>query len=124
MSRVTVRSTDTTDPAAADAASDARLSALLTEVMQLGADLDVSQVLDRVTAAAARLTGAEYAALGVLAPDGSLSRFHTYGMPEDDERAIGERPRGLGVLGVLVVVATQAVWWRSQRPDRTVEQRD
>ena len=102
MTRVTVRSTRTTDPAAADAASDARLSALLTEVMQLGEDLDVSQVLDRVTAAAARLTGAEYAALGVLAPDGSLSRFHTHGMPEDDEQAIGERPRGLGVLGVLV----------------------
>ena len=27
-------------------------------------------------------------------------------------------------LGVLVAVATQVVWWRSRRPDRTVEQRD
>ena len=78
------------------------MSALLTEVMQLGTDLDLDRVLERVTAAAARLTGAEYAALGVLAPDGSLSAFHTYGLSEERASAIGRRPRGLGVLGVLV----------------------
>jgi signal transduction histidine kinase len=88
-------------PSDADSAGD-RLSALLTEVMQLGADLDLGSVLERVTSAASRLTGAEYAALGVLAPDGSVSRFHTYGMTEGQQEAIGQRPRGLGVLGVLI----------------------
>jgi len=79
-----------------------QLAALLTEVMRLGADLDLAHVLERVTAAAARITGAQYAALGVLAPDGSLSRFHTHGMPEHEQAAIGARPEGLGVLGVLI----------------------
>lgn len=82
--------------------ADGKLSALLTEVMQLGADLDVSHVLERVTGAAARLTGAQYSALGVLASDGSLARFHTHGMSEQERAAIGPQPSGLGVLGVLI----------------------
>ena len=89
-----------TEPTGVDA--EDRLSALLTEVMQLGAGLDLDAVLERVTAAACRLTGAEYCALGVLAPDGSLSAFHTHGMSEEDQSRLAHRPRGLGVLGVLV----------------------
>lgn len=91
---------DVDDPAST--AAEHRLSALLAEVMAVGVDLDVDQVLHRVTAAASRLTGAEYAALGVLASDGSLSRFFTHGMSQQQQEAIGEPPRGLGVLGVLV----------------------
>lgn len=89
-------------PGVSEPSAGDRLSALLTEVMQVGADLDLTHVLERVTAAAARLTDAQYAALGVLAPDGSLSRFHTYGMTEQQQQALGARPTGLGVLGVLV----------------------
>jgi signal transduction histidine kinase len=81
---------------------DSRVAELLTQVMSLGTDLDLDNVLQRVTAAAARLTGAEYAALGVLAPDGSLARFYTDGLDPDQEGRIGHRPRGLGVLGVLI----------------------
>jgi signal transduction histidine kinase len=92
----------TGDPVAEGASPDDGLASLLTEVMRLGADLDVDSVLDRVTAAACRLTGARYAALGVLAPDGSLSRFHTHGMSEEERAALGHLPEGLGVLGVLV----------------------
>jgi signal transduction histidine kinase len=79
-----------------------KLSDLLTEVMNLGADLDLDGVLNRVTAGAARLTGARYSALGVLAPDGSLAAFHTYGLDPEAVAEIGHTPRGLGVLGVLV----------------------
>jgi len=86
----------------APAAGPEQLSGLLTEVIQLGADLDLNAVLDRVTAAACRLTGAEYAALGVLAPDGSLLQFFTHGLTPEQEQVIGARPSGLGVLGVLI----------------------
>jgi signal transduction histidine kinase len=79
-----------------------RVADLLTEVMTLGSDLDLDQVLQRVTAGAARLTGARYAALGVLAPDGSLSAFYTHGMDDDERARVGPLPRGLGVLGVLI----------------------
>jgi len=90
-----------TEPEAPDDPA-ARLSELLTEVMSLGADLDLDSVLQRVVGAAARLTGATYAALGVLAPDGSLASFFTVGFDPELEDRIGARPRGLGVLGVLV----------------------
>jgi signal transduction histidine kinase len=86
----------------ATASPEEGLASLLTEVMQLGSDLDLDSVLGRVTAAASRLTGARYAALGVLAPDGSLSRFHTHGIGDDERAAMGPPPQGLGVLGVLI----------------------
>jgi two-component system, cell cycle sensor histidine kinase and response regulator CckA len=69
-------------------------------------ELDIETVLDRVVKAARELTGAQYAALGVLEPseaDGvGLGRFITDGMDEQTQREIGSLPRGLGVLGELI----------------------
>lgn len=67
------------------------------------AELDLDAVLDRVLAAAQELTGAKYAALGVLDEDRSrLERFLTRGIDEETRKAIGDLPRGRGVLGVLI----------------------
>ena len=67
------------------------------------ADLDEDIVLDRVLTAAREFTGARYAALGVLNDERSeLARFLTSGMDEAARRAIGDLPRGRGVLGVLI----------------------
>src|SRR3954447_24906053 len=66
-------------------------------------ELDHEAVLQRVIEAARELTGARYAALGVL--DDSrreLDRFLTSGMDESAHRAIGDLPRGRGILGVLI----------------------
>jgi two-component system, NarL family, sensor histidine kinase DevS len=53
--------------------------------------------------AARELTGARYAAIGILAADRTtLERFLTRGIDAETEREIGERPRGRGVLGVLI----------------------
>jgi len=53
--------------------------------------------------AACQLTDARYAALGVLNDDRTeLERFITRGLDAQSELAIGERPRGRGVLGVLI----------------------
>lgn len=66
-------------------------------------DLDEENVLDRVLETGRELTGARFAALGVLSEDRSeLARFLTAGLDESDRRAIGELPRGRGVLGVLI----------------------
>ncbi len=71
-------------------------------------ELDVEAVLDRVVEAARELTGAGYAALGVLEePEGGrdevgLGRFITAGMDEQTRGEIGSLPRGLGVLGELI----------------------
>jgi signal transduction histidine kinase len=59
--------------------------------------------LDRVLEAAREITGARYAALGVLNQERTeLVQFLTSGMDEDTHRAIGDLPRGRGVLGALI----------------------
>jgi signal transduction histidine kinase len=65
--------------------------------------LDTEQVLERVLEAARELTGARYAALGVLDESrNELSRFLTQGLDEDQQRRIGSLPTGRGVLGELI----------------------
>jgi signal transduction histidine kinase len=65
--------------------------------------LDVEEVLGRVLDAARELTGAQYAALGVLDPSREkLARFVTRGIDEAEHRAIGALPTGRGVLGELI----------------------
>ena len=49
------------------------------------------------------MTGARYGALGVLDDEGTaLSEFLTVGLEPDQERQIGARPIGRGVLGLLI----------------------
>ncbi len=67
------------------------------------AELDLDVVLERVLDAAQELTGARYAALGVLNDDRTeLARFLTLGIDEPSRAAIGSLPRGRGVLGALI----------------------
>ena len=76
---------------------------VLTVARSVLEQLDTDQVLDRVLDAACELTGARYAALGVLDESrNSLARFLTRGIDEDDRRAIGALPTGRGVLGELI----------------------
>ena len=67
-------------------------------------ELDVDVVLERVLEAARELTGARYAALGVLDRSrNELERFITSGLDEPARRQIGPLPRGRGVLGELIL---------------------
>ena len=68
------------------------------------AELDLEVVLGNVVEAARELTGARYAALGVLDErKESLDRFIHVGIDDDAVRVIGELPRGRGVLGELIL---------------------
>jgi signal transduction histidine kinase len=70
---------------------------------ELLSELDPDAVLLRLLDGARELTGARYAALGVLNDDRTeLARFLTVGIEADRERMIGHLPRGRGVLGVLI----------------------
>ena len=67
------------------------------------AELDLDVVLERVLQAAQELTGARYAAVGVLNDTKTeLARFLTRGVDEQSHTAIGSLPRGRGVLGALI----------------------
>ena len=64
---------------------------------------ELEPVLQRVLAVARELTGARYAALGVLdARRTELERFLTVGIDEDARLEIGDLPRGHGVLGEMI----------------------
>lgn len=77
-----------------------RLSGL-SEV--LVADLDPEAVLDQILDAAMDITGARYAALGILGADREeFAEFRTRGVDAETRARIGELPRGRGVLGVLI----------------------
>lgn len=53
--------------------------------------------------AARRLVNARYAAIGVASADGeSLDEFITVGLDDVQEKAIGSRPAGAGILGLLL----------------------
>jgi two-component system, NarL family, sensor histidine kinase DevS len=80
-----------------------RLHRLLDVGKALVAELDQQAVLEQILDRARELTGARYAALGVLDEDRKqLERFLTAGIDQATHRAIGGLPRGRGVLGVLI----------------------
>ena len=82
---------------------DGGLRRLLDVGRALVEELDLEKVLDRVLEEACAITGARYAALGVLNADRTgLERFLTRGIDPAAHRAIGDLPHGRGVLGVLI----------------------
>ena len=80
-----------------------RLRTLVETGIAISAELSLDGVLERIVDAAAALTGARYAALGVIDRSGTaLERFITTGMDTETRAAIGDLPRGRGILGVLI----------------------
>ena len=80
-----------------------KLRRLLDVGRALVGELDPEAVLHRILEEARDLTGARFAAVGVLDKTRSeLGRFLTAGIDETTQRAIGDLPRGRGVLGVLI----------------------
>jgi signal transduction histidine kinase len=79
------------------------LRQLLLAGRGLVSDLDPDRVLGRVLEVAMEITGARYAALGVLNRERTaLERFISRGVDEATRERIGDPPTGRGVLGVLI----------------------
>ena len=84
-----------------------RLRALVEAGIALSSELSLDALLQKLVETAAELTGARYAALGVIDRSrAGLERFVTTGVDPETYRQIGELPRGRGILGVLVSDAT------------------
>jgi signal transduction histidine kinase len=80
-----------------------RLERLVESGALLVSELSLEGVLERTVQIAASVIGARYAAIGVLAPDGTtIERFHTHGMSDEERAAIGPPPRGHGILGLVI----------------------
>jgi two-component system sensor histidine kinase DevS len=83
--------------------STLELMALQEAVLAISADLSLPETLKRIVSAAARLTNARYAALGVPDSSGeSLIEFVTFGISPQEEASISHRPRGHGLLGLIL----------------------
>ncbi len=80
-----------------------KLGRLLEVGRGLVAERDPDTVLLRVLNEARELTGARYAALGILDEErAELARFLTVGIDDELRRRIGPLPRGHGILGELI----------------------
>ncbi|MEO7714918.1 MAG: PAS domain S-box protein [Capsulimonas sp.] len=61
------------------------------------------EALRHIAIAAKTLAGARYAAIGVARLDGQgLSEFVTVGLTPEEETLLGQRPKGIGILGHLL----------------------
>jgi signal transduction histidine kinase len=81
----------------------ARLRRLIDAGRSLVSQLDLDELLEQLIEVAASITGARYAALGILDDERrELERFLTHGIDAEGRRAIGDLPRGRGILGVLI----------------------
>jgi len=80
-----------------------RVRALVQAGIAVTSELSLEAVLHKLTETARELTGARYAALGVIDPSGErLERFIAVGVDEETRRRIGRLPEGRGILGVLI----------------------
>lgn len=79
---------------------------LLSKVQDLSAmnPTDLDGLLSRIVEVAAEMTGARYAAMGVLSEEDPmrLAHFVTHGLSNQERREIGDPPRGTGVLGRMM----------------------
>jgi signal transduction histidine kinase len=93
---------DLTARAATVLQTQGRLRALLRANAVVGSELNLPAVLRHIVNAARDLVGARYAALGVVADDGTLEQFVHVGMDSETVERIGHLPRGHGILGHLI----------------------
>jgi len=80
------------------------LRKLVDAVLSISADLDLATVLQRIIEAAMDLVDARYGAIGVLDESKTgLSEFVTSGIDPEVHKAIGDLPKGHGILGLLIL---------------------
>ena len=82
---------------------ETRWRSLVDAGIAVTSELSLDGVLQKIVEAAAELTGARYAALGVIDRSSSaLERFLTTGIDPETYERIGDPPHGRGILGVLI----------------------
>jgi signal transduction histidine kinase len=81
----------------------AGLRAIAEAMVSVAAEPSLDALLEHLARSAASITGAKYAAVGILDRTGSwLDAFITHGVDEETRRRIGPPPMGRGLLGALI----------------------
>ena len=95
-------STSAASPDGADIHLPPVLRALDEAVRGISGVLDLDRVLQLIVDRVRALVEAEYAALGIVDESGAIERFITSGMSDETRAAIGDLPRGRGLLGLII----------------------
>jgi signal transduction histidine kinase len=78
------------------------LQALDAAVRGISGILNVEQVLQLIVDRVRELVSAQYAALGIVDESGLITKFVTSGITVEQREAIGDLPRGHGLLGLII----------------------
>ncbi|HKO32988.1 MAG TPA: GAF domain-containing sensor histidine kinase [Candidatus Limnocylindria bacterium] len=78
------------------------VEALDAAVRGISGVLDIDQVLQLIVDRVRELVNATYAALGIVDEAGRITQFLTSGITAEQRRAIGDLPRGHGLLGLII----------------------
>ncbi len=79
-----------------------RLRALYQAGVHITSDLSLSAVLQHVVEASREVVDARYGALAVLDQEGKIADFITSGLSPDQRAAMGDPPRGRGLIGHVI----------------------
>ncbi len=79
-----------------------QLQGLDQAVRGISGVLDLDRVLELIVDRVRDLAEAEYAALGIVSPDGQIERFITSGIAHEARERIGDLPHGRGLLGLII----------------------
>ena len=79
-----------------------QLNALDQAVRGISGVLDVDLVLQLIVDRVRELADAQYAALGIVDDTGSIERFITSGLDDEERARIGDLPHGRGLLGLII----------------------
>ena len=79
-----------------------RLAALEAATRAVAGELDIDRVLQLIVDRVRTLIGARYAALSLVDGRRRIERFLTSGITPEQRAAIGDVPRGHGLLGLLI----------------------
>src|SRR5262245_38925103 len=80
-----------------------RLERLARATPELISEVSLEGVLQLAADLAAESIGSRYAAIGMLNPDGrTLEAFTVHGISPEEHARIGELPKGLGILGLVI----------------------
>lgn len=84
-------------------AIDRRVEDLLYQAARaLSSELSLPRLLQQIVHLAKDVSGARYAALGIIGKDGGISQFVYEGITDEQRQKIGDLPRGRGILGALI----------------------
>lgn len=78
------------------------LDALHAATVAVASETELDAVLALIVERVRPLVGARYAALGIVDRHGDIERFVTAGMDAETQRKIGARPRGHGLIGLII----------------------